>query len=50
MASDPDVVGEQGCHQNHYADYEYGSAQRLLVHFNYLQLTEVVRRYSPVPV
>ena len=29
--------------RNHYADYEYGSAQRLLVHFYYLQLTMVVQ-------
>ena len=42
MVSDPDAVGEQGCHQNHYADYEYDSAQSLTVHFYYLQFTEVV--------
>jgi hypothetical protein len=43
MVSNSDTVGKQGHHQSHYADYEYGSAQRLLVHFHYLQLTELVQ-------
>ena len=43
MGSNSDTVGKQGRHQNHYADYEYGSAQHLLVHFHYLQLTELVQ-------
>jgi len=48
ISSNPDAVSEQGCQQNHYAYYEDSSVQDLIDHFYYLQLTDVVRPYSPV--